>query len=82
MLGALRRWLVGREAERLAALVAAAEAHALAAAQARAQAVAAALVAGEAARSRGAGDGGRAGLDDDLETLDPRSAYTGTQGRR
>ncbi len=58
-LDAIRRWLVGREAARLAA-----------------------LVASGGARVRGVGDGAGGGLDDDLETLDPRSAFTTHTGRR
>ena len=82
MLERLRRWLVGREAERrLDALALAAERHAASAAHSAAQAVAAALAAGEAARSRGVGDGRGVGLDSDLETLDPHSAYRGSIGR-
>jgi hypothetical protein len=81
MLEAVRRWLVGREAERLALLCAAAERHAASAAHSAAQAVAAALAAGEAAGRRGVGDGRGGGLDSDLETLDPHTAYTARTGR-
>ncbi len=81
MLEALRRWLVGREAERLALLVGAAERHAQAAAEASARAVNAALLATEAAARRGVGDGRGGGLESDLETLDPRTAYRPSIGR-
>jgi len=81
VLEGLRRWLVGREAARLDGLALAAERHAASAAHSAATAVAAALAAGEAARGRGVGDGRGVGLDSDLETLDPHSAYRGTLGR-